>query len=268
MAQVFDFTDYRKFLSDSLDELGQTQRGTRSRLAEALGCQPSYLTQVLKGTCHVSLEQAEKTSRFFGLTDDQTEYFLVLVSIGRAGTEDLKEVLKRQARRLQAQHRTLNHRIKTKNELSPEAKSTYYGHWYYAAIAIALTVPKFQTKDALSSHFKLPLAKVSEILEFLVSSRLAVHQSGRYKAGDAWIHLGEQSDLVTKDHINWRLKTIQSLESKTPLDLHYSSVVSLSREDFLVIKAKLIQAIEEARGIIKDSKEEFVGSLLVDFFEV
>mgnify|MGYP000561917378 CR=1 FL=1 len=56
--------------------------------------------------------------------------------------------------------------------------------------------------------------------------------------------------------------------SLEPSDLHFSNVVSMGKEDIVKVREIFIKAIAEARLIIKDSPEEKLQSICVDFFEV
>lgn len=86
--QVYEFKDYRKFLIQALG--GESKRtGQRGALAEHLGCQSAYLSQVLKGVANFNLEQAFKVNQFFGHDPQASEYFLNLVQLERAGTRQL-----------------------------------------------------------------------------------------------------------------------------------------------------------------------------------
>ena len=266
MANPLDFSDYRKFLVTALDSGAEQKRGARARLSESIGCQPSYLSQVFKGQADLSLEQADRANRFFEHTDEESEYFLLLVSLGRAGSESLREQLGRQAKRIRDRHQTAGHRLATKDKLADEHRRIYFGNWQYAAVAMALTVPTLRTKEAICEQLKIPGRRVSEILKFLVEAGLAKSEQGAFSPGTTWLHLGDDPELATRDHISWRLKAMQSFDSLSPADLRYSSVASLSESDFRAIKAKLIHALEEIRATIKDSKEEKVCTLIVDFF--
>lgn len=70
---LFSFLSYKAYLS-SKTGASNTKRGEKTALAKALGCQPTYISQVLHGNAHLSLEQAEKANSFFSHTDDE-EFF-------------------------------------------------------------------------------------------------------------------------------------------------------------------------------------------------
>ncbi len=144
----------------------------------------------------------------------------------------------------------------------------FYSSWIYGAIHVMLTIPEFQTKEAIAKYLNLSLKKTAEILEFLVSIGLAKQSvSGRFEIGEARIHLGSDSPLISKFHTNWRMQAIRSLEKEDlKEDLHYSSAVTLSEEDFLKIKSLLVKHIEEIKAIIRDSSAEGVHCFSIDLF--
>jgi hypothetical protein len=108
---------------------------------------------------------------------------------------------------------------------------------------------------------------VQKILKFLISVRLITQsKGGRYQIGTARLHLGDDSGLVSKHHTNWRIQAIGSFERDDERDLHYTSVVSLSYGDIAEIKSRLIKEIDSYNSIVKDSKEETLCCLALDFF--
>ncbi|MNL47558.1 hypothetical protein D3C87_1703520 [compost metagenome] len=96
---------------------------------------------------------------------------------------------------------------------------------------------------------------------------LAHKEGANYQAKFKRIHLGSNPQLTRQQHINWRVKTISVLEQNNETEnMHYSSVVSLSRADAEKIKNDLRTAIVNAKDRIKDSKEETLFSFNVDFY--
>src|ERR1700727_1723751 len=89
-AQVFDFSEYKQYLADSLGG-PRSRTGLRLAVARTLACQPTFVSQVLNGQAHFSLEQAEKISRFLQHTPEEREYFFLLLQRDRAGTRELEK---------------------------------------------------------------------------------------------------------------------------------------------------------------------------------
>ena len=124
-----------------------------------------------------------------------------------------------------------------------------------------LSVPALRTKESICRQTGLPLKRVSEVLEFLERSSLITFKNGKYAPGAYRTHLGKDSPMITKHHVNWRVQSIQSIERQNEQDLHYSSVVSLSAKDMQVIKERIVQVLQDIAKVIEPSPEEKVCSL-------
>lgn len=215
------------------------------------------------------MEQAEKISRFLGHTEDERDYFFLLIQKERAGTQELKTYYAAKTGELLAKRLVLTNRLGKDTTLKLEDQAIYYSSWHYAAIHIAVTIPQLRTRDALADFFKLPLAKVSKVLEYLVSTGLLVPEtSGKYKMGHSKIRLGNDSHNILKHHTNWRNQAIDSLDRESPLDLHYSAVLSISTNDRGKIKDLILEALKTQLKIADDSAEEELCTYCIDFFSL
>src|SRR5271168_3515074 len=114
---IFDYRDYKKYLNVALSTEG-TSRGSRSRLAAKLRCQTAFISHVLNGNSHFSLEHAVVISQFLGHTPEESRYFILLVSLGRAGTKALEEHFKNQIEEIQRKRTQIKEHITTDRTLS------------------------------------------------------------------------------------------------------------------------------------------------------
>jgi uncharacterized protein (TIGR02147 family) len=268
MRSPFDYHHYKEYLRDALGTSGPS-RGMRSRLAAALRCQTAFVSQVLRGKTHFSLEHMMSTAEFLGLGKEETQYLLLLVQQDRAGTRALQRHFRELAEAMQKTRSRVAERVQAKAELSGPAQAVYYSAWYYAAVHVLLSVPGFGHESAIADRLALPLAVVVDCLEFLRTVGLAIREpSGRFRIGKTRIHLGSESPLLPLHHTSWRLRAVQSLERRGGDDLHYSSVYSLSREDAAKIRALLLEAIERAEPILRESPEEEIYGMSVDLFRL
>lgn len=243
-------------------------RGARSALARTIRCQPAYVSQILNGNAHVNLEQADAINQFLGHGKLEARFFLLLVQAARAGTDSLKTQFQEQIREATEAQLVLKNRLGVKSLLTGEDQATYYSAWHYAAIHVILTIPGFQTKESIARHFQLSMTKVVQVLDFLVSVQLAEKIGNQYRSGTSRIHLPNDSPLISKHHSNWRIKCLQSLESEVAADLHYSSVVTLSKQDVTKIKSEMVKTIQALKATIRESPAESIYSLSMDFFEL
>jgi uncharacterized protein (TIGR02147 family) len=266
--EIFNYMDYKAFLKDALDTRSRESgvRGIRSRLAEATNCHTAYISQVLNGHAHFSLEQTELIAKFFQLNKDETTYLLILVQHNRAGTITLKSHFEIQLKELSKKQLVLKNRLEFKRSLSREDQATFYSSWQYGAIHILVSVPGCNTEKGIAKYLNLPVSKVVEILDFLTSVGLVIKEEGRYSIGTSHIHLEHDSPMIAKHHSNWRVKSIQSLDEVHSNDFHYSSAITCSLEDSVKIKAALVRAIDEVRAIVRPSKDEGGFVYCLDFF--
>jgi uncharacterized protein (TIGR02147 family) len=265
---IFDFEDYKKYLEFWARAQAHQGHGTRKAFAEAIGCQTAYISQVLNGANHLSLEQADRLNSFLSHSRDEANYFLLLVQLARAGTKSLEGHFHAQLKKIHEERDQLKNRIKHQQQLSGEALSTYFSSWHYSAIHVLISIPSFQTKSTIATALQLPGERVADILEFLVHHGLAAQEGDRFTTGPEHIHLGNDSAMILKHHTNWRLQALASLDRTKREELHYSSVVSLARADVEIIKKIYLDAVERAMKKVTDSKEEELYAMCVDFFQV
>ena len=131
-----------------------------------------------------------------------------------------------------------------------------------------LTIPRYHTKEAIAEYLKINIKIVSEVLDFLVSVGLASRSGNKFTTGASKIHLEKDSPLISKHHTNWRIAAIKSFENEVAEDLHFSSVFTLSEKDAHGIRSSLLKTIENAVGVIKDSKEESTMAMTMDLFKI
>lgn len=264
---VFDFSDYRAYLEAKTGAEG-TRKGVKAAMAKVLNCQPTYVSQIVHGRAHLSLEQAQVLNKFFSHSKDEAFFFLLLVQKDRAGTKELTEHFQEQIDESLRRRLVLTKRLGPKEVLSEIHQATYYSSWLYAAVHIALTIPELRTREALSQYLSVPLRKITETLDFLVSTGLVQETSSGFSVAQAQIRLGNDSKNILKHHTNWRLQAAESLDWEQISDLHYSGVVSLSREDIIKVKNIFLDSIKSAQAVIKDSPEQELCAIAIDLFNL
>lgn len=231
----FDFKDYRSYLKSALPTRGEG-RGARSKLSEKLGVQKSFLSAVLRGSAELSLEQAIRISRHLEHSLEERKLFLLLVEKSRAGSEELRAHFSAEITEVLQQRQDIRERVRASEALNESDHVFYYSSWHASALHMCLRVPKLQTLDGLSRYLGVPVPVLERTLEFFLRSGLARQEGGRFQGGPARIHLSTDSPMLAKHHTNWRMQAIQSLDRQRPDDLHYSSVMSISKEAFEKIR--------------------------------
>lgn len=264
---IFEFAAYKPYLHKRVGRKGD-RRGLKSALARALRCQPTFVSQVLNGAAQFSAEQAEDVNEFLGHSREEGRYFLLLVLKERAGTRALRKVFEDQIEEQLAKRLVLTERLGKQSALNSEQQSIYYSSWHYAAVHMALTIPALKNRESIARTLRLPLVRVAEVVEFLLSVGLAREAGAGLEVGSSKIRLGSDSHYILKHHANWRVQALQSLDRVEAADLHYSAVFSLSQKDRLRLKDVMIEFIKQNATTIESSKEEQLCAMCMDFFGV
>jgi uncharacterized protein (TIGR02147 family) len=267
-VNIYEFHDYKAYLKKVEASRSKVQRGFRTRIAEATGTQSAYISQVLNGHMHFSLEQAWRISELLNLNQAEINQFLLLIEYARAGHQELQQHFLKLMNESREKNLNLKERISEKFMLTPEAQTIYYTQWYFAAIHILVTIPKFRTPVTIANTLNLNIHVTTDAIVFLISCGLLIEKKGEVYPGPAQLHLGKDSPNLVKHLSNWRIKSIQNLEKHNDKNLYYSTISSLSKKDVEKIRDKFVQVIEEYVGIVKDSKEEALYSFNLDFFNL
>lgn len=271
---IYDYQDYKTFIVDWIELAPNKGRGQRIKLAEALGCQTPFITHVLTGDYHFSLEQAEACSRWMGLNESDSEFFVLMVLKQKAATKPAMHLLERQLSKRRNEENVLKKRLKIKEGLTSEDQMQYYSQSWYALIHMALMQPRLQTIEGLMEYFQLSRHKIVSILDFLAETKLIEFKndtaSGMKKivVKSPMIHLEKSSPLLAHHHANFRLKAIDAIKDKQLDNLHYSTVISLSEKDYDWVRSKISLLLEELADRVKKSDDEQLGVLNIDWFKV
>jgi len=265
---IYDYEDYKLYIKESILNAPSKGRGIKLKMAEHLSCQTAFVSQVLNGDPNFSLEQGVKLNHFFEHTLDEGRYFLLMLQFLRAGSHELKEFFKAEMKEILEKRSDLKNRLDIKNSLDTTDQQIYYSNWLYACLHMMVAVPEFQTPQAMIRHLNVPREKILEAVAFLEAKGLIQKKGAHYEIGVTKIHLPKDSPQIQRHHTNWRMQAIRAIDFNHSEDLHYSSVISMAKADVPRIKEILIKSIEECRVVIRESKEEKIQSICIDFFGV
>ena len=267
LTPVFLHKNYQDYLLTRLGAEG-SRTGLRKKAAEFMGAHPSLISQVLTQRVELNLEQAESLNSFLKHSDSESEFFLLLVQSERAGTQALKQRLRKRMDDIRSERTRIIKRIPENKEITEADRDEFYRSWLPGALHVLVSVPQFQTIEALAKNLNFSKEKIEKVLELLVRTGLVVTDGIKYEMGSAHIHLGADHPQIQQHHRNWRLKTIEALEKPDSLDLHYSGAVTLSAKDADVIRERFMQFLSENLKLIKASPAEKAYVMSFDFFKL
>jgi uncharacterized protein (TIGR02147 family) len=263
---IFLTTDYKAFFKKWLRSQPRGGRGLLSRISEQIGMSPAMMSHVLGGDKHFSMEAANDIALFMGLSEDEAEYFLLLVSFERAGTQTLRERLNRKISREQKKAQDLEKKVKPTKTVPEQVKAAFFSHWIYSGIVNMVACKQFHDVDKIAQHLNLSRMVVQHAVEFLVQNGLCIIQKGRIGVGPHITFLGKESSLVEKHHQNWRLHGLTKMFEASDENVFFTSPMSLSREAAALIRAKIPSFIGEVRDLVGPSHSEVIRCLNIDWF--
>lgn len=257
--------DYKSFLKRVADQQSHV-KAIHSKMAEAAGCQKSYLSKVLNGEAHLLPDHAYGIAEYLHMSEPETDYFLELVQLDRAGSPKLRERQKKKLEKLKEQMENLHQRFRSESLSEEEEQKIYYSSWVYSAVHIACGIENLRSAKALAARFHLETKHVEAILADLARMKLVEEAGGSWRRSSKYLHVPFGSPMNSVNHANWSIKALQDIQLEKAESLHYTAVYSLEKKDAEQIKLMLIQAIERSREVVKPSRDEELVCLRVDLF--
>ncbi|NRA66124.1 MAG: DUF4423 domain-containing protein [Pseudobacteriovorax sp.] len=257
-------TDYRQIISGFIEAF-KDQRGYQSRMSEAVGCQRSQFSRILKGELDLTMDQGAKLLGFWGETGTYAEIFLDLLALERAATQELKLILRRRISDNQKKILKVEHHL-SKNTKKGSFPKEYFGDWYYSAIHILIMTGQTKTISEVAQYLDLTESLCSHAIDTLMQANLIE------KAETGWIALGTDFHIARNScddrqhHKNWRLKSINKIFPVDEQACHYTSVVGLSKENALLLRDRIIEFIADTRSINEHDPDEEIYSFCLDYF--
>jgi uncharacterized protein (TIGR02147 family) len=265
---IFEFSSYKKYVRKRIEELPKRGYGQLKKMAEYLGVTTTFVSQVFSSDKSLSLEQGAQVCEFFGLTELETEYFLKLILLERAGSEKLKTVLKNEIAKIKVQAQKISSRLDVKKVLQEEERAIFYSDWYYSAIRLLIGIPEYQSIDSISSRLGLPRKVVIETINFLLQTNLIIRDENGLHVGPSRTHLDADSPFIKMHHTNWRHQALEHIKQPYPQKLHYSAPMTIGKSEVHVIRGMLVKMIEDIGKVIDPAPNEELMCLNLDWFKI
>lgn len=264
---IYEFTDYKIYFNEWVENLPKKGRGEYRRVAEKLNISTTMISQVFRGDKHLSLELASEVSDYLGLSELETEYFFLMVEFARSGSHKLSLKLKKRLTTLQNDGKKLEVRLKKDIEMNDETKSIFYSSWLYSGVQMLTAIDHLNDAQSIADTLQVKRSDVQKVLQFLLKEDLVVLKNQKLDAGPRRTHLGVDSPLVSKHHQNWRLQAFQKMPFNNPDDLFYTGPMSVSLDVAEKIRIELPAMIEKINKWVMPSPSEVVRCLNIDWFE-
>jgi uncharacterized protein (TIGR02147 family) len=260
-----------KSITEAIKGLVEAKNLNFRRVSEATGIHASYFSRVMKGLGSFSQAQVFLIAKALALKPTETDYFFLLWQAQEAQNNEEKEFFKDKIRKIREQELKVSKQIQVRPiEEDKGRMEIYYSEAVTAMVHMLLTIGEYR-RDPIKISKKIGIgeSKLETELKKLESLGLIKRNKTNLTEVQETIHLDEDSSLSFRNHINWRLKTIQNLEKQAPIsgDYHLSVAFTADEETKFRIKEILREAViraQKAVGDCKDNREIYY--LAMDLF--
>lgn len=261
--------DYRKFLNQYIKAQTKGGHGLKLKFAEALRVHPTLITHILKGQKSFTMEQAFSLAQFLKFNDLEKDYFLTLIEYDRAGTAYLKKFIESKLLKLRQEGEKVKNRVAVYSSMSEADQALFYSQWFYSAIRLSCGIRNGVTAESLSDQLNLPIELIEKVLQFLISRSLAVEKNNNtYTQGPQNTFLPSESPLISRHHMNWRMKAIEKHPRLLSDELAFSAPVTLAEKDIVAVKKMCLDLIQSMSQKINDSPAETLACVNIDWFRI
>jgi hypothetical protein len=206
-------------------------------------------------------------AQYLGLDALETEYFLGLVDLERAGSSGLKSLLNKKLESLRQKAVDLSKRLSQPSIDDPRTQAKFYSSWHFGAIHIITSIPEFRTSAAIARRLQLPEDMVLATLRELKSMGLVDLKDGRWGLVGGNIHISRDSPLNSINHQNWRAKALLDSQKQETDGIHYSIVFSMSKNDIETLRTMVFKFIDDQRKLMEPSPCEELICFTCDLFK-
>jgi uncharacterized protein (TIGR02147 family) len=259
---IFSYNNFRQFLMDSYEFRRKSDAGfTKAHICRVLGLpnSRSYFQDVLNGK-FVSDIKIPLFSKLFGLSQEEANYFLILVKFNQCDNPEEKELLLDQLISLN----------RTPQKIISKKAYAYYKEWRHSAIKAALEVIDFDgnyTNLAKKMLLKVSTKQARSSIKLLKELGLIrKNEVGKYKPTDKVLSTGAfAQDAIIRQ---FQLKCLDSarltlLCNKKQPERMLTKTISISEEGYKKIEKHIEKFSSEIRSIVHkdESKPDRVYQL-------
>ncbi|MBN1600379.1 MAG: TIGR02147 family protein [Chitinispirillaceae bacterium] len=245
MRSIYTYYDYRKYIKDFYDEKkAQNSNYSYRYIAGKIGVDHALVLKILQGKRHVSNGKAECVASFLGLSVRQKEYFMLLVTFGKAKNNEERKLY--------------FEKILAFSEISEKqidsAHYEFYQHWYYTAVREILNIVKFKDDYQMLSetvHPPISISEAKKAVKILCNLGMVIpDENGHYRLSDRFVTTGEK----------WKSIAVRSFQ-KEACSLAASAIDSVPKDerDISTVTVSLNnEGVNRIREALADLRREII----------
>jgi plasmid maintenance system antidote protein VapI len=268
VISIYQFDSYKTYVKGWVAQQPKQGHGEYRRMAMALNISTTMVSQIFNGDKDLSNELACELSEYLLHSDEESDYFLLLVQLNKSGSTKLKARLQRQVRERQERAKKLENRLRNSTQLGEQEKAVYYSNWIYPAIRLLCDLEEINSAEQIADRLAVPKNQIIKALEFLIQHGLVIQKGTRLSMGTRAVYLPPSDTLILKQHWNWRQVGLQRMPFSGDDQFFYSGQFSLSRQVAETIRRRLPDIITQINEEVKPSKSETIRCLNIDYFDI
>jgi len=253
MINVFDYTDYRKYLQDYFQEMKKKNSSFSFRyVAMKGGPDPGNLAKVMKGNRNLTVKAAHSLAEVFKLNKREREYLQAMVLYCQAARHsEKKRYFEEMLSFKESSIRVLN-----------ANQYEFYDKWYYTAIRELLAFFPFREgKENELGKLIIPSVTADEVKQAirLLEQLDLIHKDkkGIYIRKEALISTGTEAKSITlNNYIIKSMKLAEKAIDKLKGEINLSTVtLTIANDDYPKVQEEARRFRRRIMELAKSSQE-------------
>lgn len=271
METIYRFDSFREVIRNAVESKQRLDRSFNfQKLAQAMGIQKSYLSQVLAGRAEINLDQAYLFCQQLELNEEQSQYFNLLVEHSRTGLAERKQVLLSKIKSIQEQKLATEQHLKVTPSHASEGDMTdYYLDAYNQLVHVCLSRAAFR-KDPMKLAEGLGLHKdrLGEILAELQRLDMIRLEKTGFTVQRKNLHLPKESKVFKAWRAQLRAMALQkSLQSPAEDSYNFSVIVSCTEKVRRQLHEGFLEFLSRAQKLVNESEADHVYQMNFDLLK-
>lgn len=266
---IFDYLDYRKYLTDYYTFMKKNTKGfTYARFSEIAGLKsPNYLKRIMDGEFRLSKNNTERVASGCGLNKSETNYFALLVDFNDEKSLKVKNQLIKKLS-------TISRRV-IKKELTGDQYKVL-SKWYYLVVRNMVNLKDFKYDKkwvAKKLHPFITPSQAEEALTLLLELGLIQFDQGKVvQASKHQASSDEVQNLAVRNYHSQMIPVaIEALRAKSIKQREIrSTTMGVTQETALKLKGKIKDFFNELVDTVaeedKGKTPDDVWQLNLQFF--
>lgn len=270
--KIFEYNDYRKFLRDWLQDQKTSQpQLTFAQVAADIGMQRPAFSKALQGDANFSADQVFNLCERLKLTEEEAEYFGLLVEQETTGLAKRRKFIRQKMRTMQKRQVVTPKALAFQEQvfMEEEDRVSYYSNPWASIIHIYLTIPEYQSQPKkIAKDLQLSEKEFTSHLALLERMKLIKNiGTEKWTATNTAVHSKDLSALPQLQQTLIKTVSLQRL-SVLPLSERYGLCVTFSADEdvFEEMRQQLVKTVESFHKKVAAAESKRVYQLSIDLF--